>query len=57
VKSKRKQIVKVSIFITSLFIIFLSVTYAFVGIRVVGEKRQILTSGTLSLELLEDEEV
>ena len=51
----RKQVTKISIFITSIFVIFLSVTYAFINMTLVGTKRQVITSGNLDLELLEDE--
>ena len=54
-KEKKKQVIKISVFITSIFVILLSVTYAFINVRLVGEKRQVITAGELSLELEEDE--
>ena len=54
-KEKKRKIAKVSIFITSIFVIFLSVTYAFINQTLVGTKRQVITAGNLELELLEDE--
>ena len=53
-KEKRK-VAKITVLITSIFVIFLSVTYAFINMSLTGTKRQVLTSGTLSLELQEDE--
>jgi len=50
----KKQVVKISIFITSLFVIFLSATYAFINMTVTGTKRQVITSGNLQIELEED---
>ena len=54
-KAKKKQIIKISVFITSIFVIFLSVTYAFINQTLIGTKRQVITAGNLSLELQEDE--
>jgi len=54
-KKKNLQIAKISVFITSLFVIFLSVTYAFINLTIGGEKRQVITAGSLELELIEDE--
>ena len=53
-KNKREQIVKISVFITGLFVIFLSVTYAFINQTLTGKKSQVLMSGNLELELDED---
>jgi len=53
-KRKRKQIAKISVFITSVFVIFLSITYAFINMTVTGTKRQVITSGNLQIELEED---
>jgi len=54
-KKRNQQIAKISVFITSLFVIFLSVTYAFINLTIGGEKRQVITAGSLELELIEDE--
>ena len=54
-KEKKKQIIKISVWITSIFVIFLSLTYAFINVQLKGEKKQVLNAGQLSLELLEDE--
>ncbi len=54
-KNKKKQIVKISVFITSIFVIFLSVTYAFINLTLSGNKKQIITVGNLRLELEENE--
>ena len=53
-KRKKRQIAKISVFITSIFVIFLSVTYAFINMTVTGTKRQVITSGNLQVELEED---
>ena len=52
---KKKEIIKISIFITSIFVIFLSVTYAFINVTLTGTKQQIITAGDISLVLEEDE--
>ncbi len=54
-KKRNQQIAKISVFITSLFVICLSVTYAFINLTIGGEKRQVITAGSLELELIEDE--
>jgi len=56
-KEKKKQIAKISVFITSIFVIFLSVTYAFINMTVAGTKRQVITSGNLAIELAEEKEL
>jgi len=53
-KRKKRQIAKISVFITSIFVIFLSITYAFINMTVTGTKRQVITSGNLQVELEED---
>jgi len=53
-KNKKKQVAKISVFITSIFVIFLSITYAFINMTVTGTKRQVITSGNLQVELEED---
>lgn len=52
-QEKRKQVVKISIFITSIFVIFLSISYAFINQTLRGTKRQVITAGNLELELNE----
>ncbi len=54
-KTKTKQVAKIAVFITSVFVIFLSVTYAFINVTLSGTKRQVITAGDLSLVLEEDE--
>lgn len=50
---KRIGVAKISIFITSIFVIFLSISYAFINQTLTGTKRQVITSGNLELELKE----
>ena len=52
--NNKKQIIKITVFITSIFIIFMSVSFAFINLTLEGTKRQVITAGTLSLELDED---
>jgi len=54
---EKSGILKISVFITSVFIIFLSITYALINQTVFGNKRQILTSSTLLIELEEGKEL
>jgi len=54
-KQKKRQVIKISVFITSIFVIFLSVTYAFINLTLQGTKKQVITAGTLELDLLEDD--
>ena len=54
-KKDKKQIIKITVFITSIFIIFMSVSFAFINLTLQGTKRQVITAGVLSLELDEDE--
>jgi len=54
-QNKKKQVAKISVFITSIFVIFLSITYAFINMTLTGTKRQVITAGNLELELLEDD--
>ncbi len=56
-KNKKKQIAKITVFITSIFVIFLSVTYAFINLTLFGNKRQIITVGNLQLRLEEKNEI
>ena len=43
------------LFMIGCVMIILGTTYAFIHVQLKGEKKQIITAGTLSLELLEDE--
>ena len=56
-QQKKKQIVKISVFITSIFVIFMSVTYAFIMQTLTGTKKVTITAGTLSLVLDEKNEI
>jgi len=53
--NNKKQIIKITVFITSIFIIFMSVSFAFINLTLQGTKRQVIEAGTLSLELDEDD--
>jgi len=53
-KNQKKQVAKISVFITSVFVIFLSVTYSFINMTVAGTKRQVITAGSLEIELEEE---
>jgi len=53
--NQKYQIAKISILVTSMFVIFLSVTYAFINLVISGTRRQEITAGTLDLVLFEDE--
>jgi len=54
-KQRKIQVIKISVFITSIFVIFLSVTYAFINLTLQGTRRQVITAVNLQLDLLEDE--
>ena len=54
-EKNKKQVAKITVFITSIFIIFMSVSFAFINLTLQGTKRQVITAGTLFLELDEDE--
>ena len=49
------EVIKFSVLVISIFVLFLSVTYAFINMSLTGTKRQVITAGNLSLELQEDE--
>ena len=51
---KKKQIVKISVFITSIFIILISVTYAFITQVLIGQKQMVINAGVLDLVLEEE---
>ncbi len=52
--SFKNRNLKISIFVLSILTILFSISYAFLSIRLQGEKKQVISSGELSLELLED---
>ena len=56
-EKNKKQVAKISVFITSIFIIFISISYAFINLTLQGTKRQVIQAGTLSLRLEEYSEI
>jgi len=54
-KENRKQVAKITIFLTSIFVILLSVTYAFINVTINGTRRQVITVGNLNIDLEEDD--
>ncbi len=54
-KENKKQIAKITIFLTSIFVIFLSITYAFINVTINGTRRQVITVGNLNIDLEEDD--
>ena len=54
-KQKKRQIAKITVFITSIFIIFMSISFAFINLTLQGTKRQVIEAGILNLVLDEDE--
>ncbi len=54
-KNQKGQIAKITIFLTSVFVIFLSITYAFINVTVNGTRRQVITVGNLNIDLEEDD--
>jgi len=48
-KSKKKKIIKLSIFIIGIFIILIGVSYAFMSVILPGTKKQIITTGNIKL--------
>ncbi len=54
-KENRKQVAKITVFLTSIFVIFLSVTYAFINVTINGTRRQVITVGNLDIDLDEDD--
>ncbi len=54
-KENKKKAIKVMAFLISTFAILLSVSYAFINKRVVGNKQQVIDAGNLELILDEDE--
>ncbi len=56
-KNKNKKITALSIFITSILILFISISYAFMDDGVRGTKRQVITTGSLQLDLKEEKNI
>ncbi len=54
-RKEKRQIAKITIFLTSIFVIFLSVTYAFINVTINGTRRQVITVGNLNIDLEEDD--
>jgi len=54
---KKRQIAKISVFITSVFVIFMSVTYAFITQVLTGNKQVVVNAGILDLVLEEENEI
>ncbi len=52
---KNRQVAKISVFIASIFVIFISISYAFINQTLTGTKKQVVTAGNLELELKEGE--
>ena len=53
-KTKKRQIAKTTVFITSIFVIFMSITYAFITQTLTGTKEVVINAGVLDL-ILEEE--
>ena len=53
-KNKKRQIAKISVFITSIFVIFMSITYAFITQTLTGTKQVVVNAGVLDLVLEEE---
>ena len=55
--NKKRHITKITVFITSIFVIFMSVTYAFITQVLTGEKQVVINAGVLDLVLEEEDEI
>ena len=53
-KNKKRQVAKISVFITSIFVIFMSITYAFITQTLTGTKEVVINAGVLDLVLEEE---
>ena len=53
-KNKKRQVAKITVFITSIFVIFMSVTYAFITQTLTGTKEVVINAGVLDLVLEEE---
>ena len=51
---KKRQVAKITVFITSIFVIFMSVTYAFINQTLTGTKEVVINAGVLDLVLEEE---
>ena len=56
-KVNKKRLVRISVFVISVFTIFFSVTYAFITQTLIGEKKQVINAGILDLVLEEEKEI
>lgn len=56
-RAYKKQIAKISIFITSIFIIFMSGIYAMIHQTLEGSKRHVITSGKLQIDFQEEDAI
>ena len=55
--SKKRQVAKITVFITSIFVILFSITYAFINQTLTGEKQVVVSAGVLDLVLEEENEI
>ena len=53
-KNNKRQVAKITVFITSIFVIFMSITYAFVNQVLTGTKEVVVSAGVLDLVLEEE---
>jgi len=53
-EKSKKQITKISLLIVGVFALVTGLSYAFINLTLQGTKRQVIEAGTLSLQLLED---
>ena len=56
-RDKKRQVAKIAVFITSIFVIFMSVTYAFITQTLTGTKQVVINAGVLDLVLEEENEI
>ena len=56
-KNNKKHLTKISIIITSILVIVIGITYAFITQTLTGTKKQVITAGVLDLVLEEDNEI
>ena len=56
-RKEKTQVAKITVFLTSIFVIFLSVSYAFINMTLTGTRRQVINAGTLEVELEEENEI
>ena len=53
-KNNKRQVAKITVFITSILVIFMSITYAFVNQVLTGTKEVVVSAGVLDLVLEEE---